>query len=364
MSVQSLRTADLRVVPALQPVAEPKVAVVVNANARRVNEKVIHSLTHVVPEEDLFVSRCETDCHRIVQKVLERRYQTVFSGGGDGTFSALVNEVYRQLEVRNRYHPQRAPKFGVLRMGTGNGMAAMLNASPMRRDGMLDDVLRARAGEVPSYRRVDLLLVDGKRAQFAGLGVDGKLLNDYIWVKENLGKGALAKAFTGAGGYFSSVAFRTVPYYLTHATSVECEVINGGRSEAYRLGPMGEPVGEPVARGGLIYQGKLMMAAAGTIPFYGFDFRMFPFAAKRRGMMHLRLGDVSTPTILANLPKMWKGRWFPEGIHDFHASQVQIRFSRPMPLQVAGDAAGYRDELTLSVASEPVEMVDFTGTVH
>jgi diacylglycerol kinase family enzyme len=68
--------------------------------------------------------------------------------------------------------------------------------------------------------------------------------------------------------------------------------------------------------------------------------------------------------VLAHLPKLWKGRWFPEGIQDFHASEVTIRFQRPMPLQIAGDACGYREELTLSVAREPVEMVDFTGLLH
>jgi diacylglycerol kinase family enzyme len=364
MSVQSLRTTDLRVVPAFKPVAEPRVAVVLNANARRVTSKVIHALSHVVPEEDLFVSRSEMDCRRIVNTLIERRYHTVFSGGGDGTFCALVNEVFRELDRRNRYHSHKPPKFGVLKLGTGNGVASLINASSTRRDGMLDDVLRARAGEVPGYRHLDLLWVEGRRAQFAGVGVDGKLLNDYVWVKKNLAKGVLKHAMTGAGGYFSSVAFKTVPYCLTHSLSVECEVINGSRGEAYRLGPMGEPVGEPIAPGELIFRGKTMMAAAGTIPYYGLELKMFPFAARRRGMMHLRLGNVSTPVVLANLPKLWRGRWFPEGIQDFHASEVQLRFARPMPMQIAGDAAGYRDEMKLAVATEPVELVDFTGMVH
>ena len=57
-----------------------------------------------------------------------------------------------------------------------------MNASSTRGDGILNDVLRARTGEVPGYRPMDLLMVDGQRAPFAGLGVDGKVLNDYIWV--------------------------------------------------------------------------------------------------------------------------------------------------------------------------------------
>jgi diacylglycerol kinase family enzyme len=144
---------------------------------------------------------------------------------------------------------------------------------------------------------------------------------------------------------------------------VECEVTNGA-SEAYRLGPDGSPVGAPIAPGEAMFRGKLMMAGAATMPFYGYGLKMFPFAHQRRGMMHVRLGQVHASNVLANLPKLWNGRWFPEGIHDFHAKDVTIRFVRPMPLQIGGDAAGYRDEVKLSVAPETVELLDFHGAVN
>ncbi len=364
MWVQPLRTAELQVVPRMRLQAEPKVAVLLNANARKVNDRVVRALSHVVPEEDLFVSKTLLDCRRIAQTVVDRRYGVVFCGGGDGTFTGFVNEILNQLEQRRSFLPLRAPRFGVLKLGTGNSLASLLNASPVKGQGILDDVLRARSGEVPGYRRIDLLEVDGKRAPFAGLGLDGKLLNDYIWVKDNLGKGPLQKLFSGGAGYFTSVAFKTVPHYLVHSTWVECEVKNGDGRVAYRLGPDGTPMGPPIEPGGLIFRGRVMMAAAGTIPFYGFEFRMFPFAGRRRGMMHLRLGAVSTPVVLANLPKLWQGKWFPKGIHDFHASEVHVSFARPMPFQIAGDAAGYREKLSLSVSDEQLEMVDFTGAVN
>ena len=94
------------------------------------------------------------------------------------------------------------------------------------------------------------------------------------------------------------------------------------------------------------------------MPFYGYGMRMFPFADKRRGMMQLRLGQVSPTSVLVNLPKLWAGSWFPEGILDFHASEVTIRYDRPVPFQVAGDAAGYRDQVTFGIAPEPVELVE------
>lgn len=348
---------------ALKKATEAKVAVLLNTNARRVTEKVIKSLMHVVPEEDVYLSRSEPDTRRIVQAVLDRRYQTVFCGGGDGTFMWFANEIFRQLEQRSPYFPQRPPRLGVLKLGTGNGLASLVSASPLRGDRILDDVLRARAGEVPGYRRVDMLRVGGKRAVFAGMGADGKLLNDFIWVKDHLAKGALKKLMTGSMGYFSAVALKTVPHYLTQPTYTECEVLNGD-GEAYKLGADGNPVGAPIGPGELIFRGKLNFAAASTIPFYGYEFKMFPFAGMRRGSMHLRLAKVSAVQVITNLRKLWTGRWFEDYIHDYHVTDCTIRFTRPMPLQIGGDAEGYIEQLKIGMASEQVELVDFTGAVN
>lgn len=123
-------------------------------------------------------------------------------------------------------------------------------------------------------------------------------------------------------------------------------------------------MGEPVPQGGLIYEGSLMMAAAGTVPFYGFELKMFPYAGKRRGMMNLRLATIATTTVLANLPSLWRGQYSNEGIRDILCTDATIRFSRPMPFQIAGDAAGYRDEVRFQMASESVDLVDFSGALH
>lgn len=358
MWAQPFRIAPVEQVPPRLHVDQP-VAVLLNANARKVTPKVVRALSHVVSKPDLYLSRSELDARRIAIEVLSKGYHTVFLGGGDGTLMCFVNEILDQVARKGG----QAPRFGVLKLGTGNSVASLVKASAPRHDAMALDVLRARAGEVPSYRTVDLLMVDGKRAPFAGLGLDGRLLNDYVWVKENLAQGPLSWLMSGPGGYFTSVAFKTVPYYLTHATAVECEVTNGRRA-AYRLGPDGLPTGEPIAPGECMYKGPLNLAAAGTVPYYGYELRTFPFAGKRRGMMQLRLANLSAAQTLANLPKMWRGAWFPECVHDFFASDVTVRFEQPMPLQIAGDAAGERTELHLGLAEESIELADFSSVVH
>lgn len=362
MWVQPFRSEQL---PPQKGAEDYKVAVLLNANARKVTQRVQRALSHVVPEGDLFLSRSELDARRIAQTVVDRRYHTVFLGGGDGTFTGFVNEILNQVEQRRRHHSAtQAPRFGVLKLGTGNSLAALVHSSSTKGDGILDDVLRARAGEVPGYKSVDLLMVEGRRAPFAGLGMDGKLLNDYIWVKKNLGKGLLSPMMTGAGGYFASVAFKTVPHYVSKGTKMEAEIINGSSAPAYRLGPDGKPVGDPVAPNGIIYKGDLMMVSAATIPYYGFELKMFPHAGKRRGMFHLRFGTLPPMKILANLGGLWAGTWFPEGLQDWHAKDVTVKFKKPMPFQISGDAEGYRDEVRFEVAPDAVEVVDFTGTVN
>jgi diacylglycerol kinase family enzyme len=364
MLVHQDRTTLPGFIPSVESAPEQRVAVVINANARQVTPRVIRALSHAVAEEDFFVSHSQLQMRRIAKTMLDRQYQVVFCGGGDGTFVTVVNEVFQQLERSGAKPSRRAPRFGVLKLGTGNGVASLVHASPASGDRMLDDVLRAKAGEAPGVRRLDMLLVEGQRTPFAGLGVDGKLLNDYVWVRNHLAKGVFKGLLSGRGGYFSAVALKTLPHYLTHSTSVECEVMNGLSSPAYRLAADGSMLGEPIAPGEPLYRGRLMMAAAATIPFYGFGLRMFPFAGLRRGMMHLRIGSIFAPAILANLPGLWKGRWFPKGIHDFHAREVTIRFDKPMPLQVGGDAEGYRNEISFGVARSQVELLDFNGAVN
>jgi diacylglycerol kinase family enzyme len=346
--------------PPLTPELEaaPKVAVLLNANARKVNAHVLRSLKRAVSGRDLFLSRSEADARRIAVEVVDRGYHTVFLGGGDGTLMCFVNEILDEVARQRTLRPTRAPRFGILKLGTGNSVASLVNASSSVEGGLASDVLRTRRGEAPGSITLDLLSVDGRRAPFAGLGADGQVLNDYNWVKQSLAQGPFSRIMTGPGGYFASVAFRTVPYYLTHSSDVEAEVVNGAQ-EGWRMGPDGEPV-QRFAPGEVLYRGPLMMAAAGTVPYYGFELKMFPFARRRPGLMNLRVGILPTATILANLQRLWAGSWFPEGLKDFLVADATVRFSRPMPFQVAGDAAGYREQVRFQVAPDPIELVDFS----
>ncbi len=349
-------TPAVSALPLPRPASPSRVAVLLNAHARRVTPAVLRALSHVVARGDLYVSRSPLDARRIANAVVDSDYHTVFFGGGDGTFMGFADEV---LNLAARRRLSRLPHFGVLKLGTGNGLAAWVNASGVRSDGIVDDVLRARAGEVPGYRPLQLLSVEGRRAPFASLGLDAQLLNDYVWMKQHVSGGWLARFLTGSRGYAAAVLLRTLPQALLRPTTAECEIRNRADTPAYRLGPDGQRLAT-IAPGAVLYRGPAMLAAASTIPYYGYGVRMFPFAGTQAGTMHLRVGVVRPLAVVANVRRLWRGEWFPTGVHDFLASQVDVHFDRDVPFQLGGDAAGQRADVTLAVAPERLSLLDFS----
>jgi diacylglycerol kinase family enzyme len=124
----------------LQAGARQRVAVIVNENARGVRRRVIDDLAELVPPHDLYVSRSLDQSRQIARRVVERAYDTVLFGGGDGTFVQCLSDV--AAEARRR--ELALPNVGVLRLGTGNALADCLGASRPTPDGLAHDLGRAR----------------------------------------------------------------------------------------------------------------------------------------------------------------------------------------------------------------------------
>src|SRR6266851_4987790 len=193
-----------------------RVAVLLNANAGAVSDALRRELENFVPPEDIFYSRTFEDARAIARTVLERGYSTVLTGGGDGTFVGYVNCLFEEAArpevvvqggaaMQLARHRFRVPRVGVLKLGTGNAVAEFCGSSA-RRVGVVEDILRARSGEISQAREVHLLDCEGKLAPFAGLGVDAAVLNDYMRFKNGLAGGKLQ--FAAAGGF----GFRMFPH--------------------------------------------------------------------------------------------------------------------------------------------------------
>ena len=118
-----------------------RVAVLLNANARSVSDALKRELENFVPPEDLYYSRCFDDARSIARQVLDKGYRTVLTGGGDGTFVGYVNCLFEQARQPSAStargalklmpvpaHEILMPRFGVLRLGTGNAVAEACSA--------------------------------------------------------------------------------------------------------------------------------------------------------------------------------------------------------------------------------------------
>ncbi len=328
-----------------------RVAVVVNGNAKRVTDEVIATLDDILAGGDLFVSRHVEQSAEIAVMLLDRGYETVLTGGGDGTFTALVTAVAREADRRG----VQRPRFGLLRLGTGNSLAWVVGASPAHASGkgLAVDIQRLR--EDAGSRPMRLIEVEGKLTPFCGVGMDADVLHDYIRTKDFLARGPLRAWAPGSLSYFLAATTQSIPSYLVRPMP-HLRVVNLG-AEAFRVGESGQAVGAPVRKGEVLYEGPMRLAACSTIPYYGFGFRVFPFALEREGRMQLRIATIGS---MRNFRAIWSGRYHnPISLFDYWVEHVRFDLDPAIAFQVGGDAMGDRRSLEIHLDALPIRLVDF-----
>lgn len=333
-----------------------KVAVVVNGNAKSVTREVIATLDDILDSGDLYVSRRVEDSGSIAKTLLDRGYDTILTGGGDGTFTVVVTSVVKEAKARG----VPWPRFGLLRLGTGNSLAWVVGASKpsagRRAEGALSaDLVRLRTDA--GSRPLPLVEVEGILTPFCGFGIDANVLHDYGVTKGLLARGPLARIAPGLFSYAVAATTRTIPSYLLKKAP-HCRVINRGR-DAVRIGPGGSTRGKPLPAGSILYEGPATIAALSTIPYYGFGFRMFPWAGEREGMMQLRVSTISSVLFVKNFPAIWRGEYEnPEVLFDFFVDAVEIHMDPSTNFQIGGDIQGSRSVVNARVHA-PIRVVDF-----
>jgi diacylglycerol kinase family enzyme len=333
-------------------VLSERIAVVVNGNAKNVTGEVISTLDQILLGGDLFVSRSLGEADEIAKVVVARGYGTVLTGGGDGTFSVMVTKVYAEAVRQGA----RLPRFGFLKLGTGNALAHVVGASGSGRGALAADIRRLR--EDAGSREVGLVEVDGELAPFCGFGVDAVVLQDYEALKKRLGGTPLEGLGMGPVGYTLSSITRSLPRAVVRRPA-HCRIINRG-DPCYRIGPRGVVTGQPVKNGDIVFEGPARLVGAATIPYYGYGLRAFPFAEDRADRMHLRVSNLTVPVFLRHFRDIWRGEYTnPERIHDFLVQRVEIRMLPPTPFQMGGDFRCETSEKTVSLAPRRIRLVDF-----
>jgi len=336
----------------LRPQSRPRVAVLLNANAKRVNERVRAQFEAIVPRDDLFFSRSLEEGREIARTIIARRYDTVLAGGGDGTIVGAMNLLLNAAnEGKTGLYRPPLPDVGVLRLGTGNGLGYATGAGKP-----LEDAMQIIAGQRPRARPLQLMedRAGGDVFPFASLGYDAQLLNDYVSQWRATSNPMAQTVMKSVAGYFVALGTRTIPQQIRSGTP-QIRLTALGRCS--RIDPTTDEE-VPLPAGSTLFEGGARTVMFGTTPYYGYKMKVFPYAERRSDRFQLRVSTAGIPYILANLPSIWDGTHRTDKFVDFLVEGVRFESSEAMPYQTAGDARGYRSDLEVQLSARTFRVLD------
>lgn len=322
--------------------------ILVNANAKRGGRRIAVQIARALPGARVRLTRNIQEVEGWLRTVLanESSIRCVFSAGGDGSAVALLNALDRVVPKGEAF-----PPVGALPLGTGNAWAHALGARK------LDTCIRALAkheGPLPT-RRYALFECDGVLTFFGGCGWDAQVLEDYRQQVEQSPSSRVAKS---VWGYATAVFTRTVPKTLLYGRphviienlGDEVYVMN----ERHRL----ERV-EGARRGTILYEGMASVAGAATCPEFGYGFKAYPLAERLLDWLNIRVYDQKALKAIYDIPKLWRGEHPLRGMHDWFVREVRMTFSRPVPLQIGGEAFGSRLTVEFKKSERNVDALDW-----
>ncbi len=333
--------------PALPAVA--RAAVILNANAKRVTPRVRKQVLEAAPDADVFFTESLEQANFLLQRVVELGYSTVLTGGGDGTVASTIGRVVDYADAMDR----PVPRFGILRLGTGNGVADFVGARDFRKD--LAEL------EIASEKPLGLLRVNGSCCTFAGFGWDAHILDSYQRMKSVAAKIPVArKLFQTAAGYMIAAFGKSVPQLLVTRPRWKVRIYNTG-GLGFKVNADGEVI-ERILPGAVAYEGCARICTFGTTPYYGYKFMMMPFAARLPGMFHTRIVDFNPLYAVGHLPSIWRRGYVNHpGCTDLLLSSSRIEVCEgEVPLQIAGDASGYHSTIEVRY-DRPVQCLTYEG---
>jgi hypothetical protein len=318
--------------------------ILVNANAKRGGRRIAVQIARALPGASVRLTRTLEEVEGWLRTIREPR--CILSAGGDGSAVALLNALDRVIPKDEPF-----PPVGALPLGTGNAWAHALGA---RKLDACVKALGAAHGPLPT-KRYGLVDCNGVLTFFAGCGWDAQVLDDFRKQVEASPSSRLAKS---VWGYLSAMITRTAPKSLLYGRphvivenlGDEVYTITGDRA-LVRL--------EGVKRGTILYEGMASVAGAATCPEFGYGFRAYPFAERLLGFMNVRVYDQKPGSAILAIPKLWRGGFPLEGMMDWFATEVRMTFSRPLPLQIGGEAIGSRLTIEYRAADRFVDALDW-----
>lgn len=339
-----------------------RVAVVLNRRARQVDAALIKRLCGLVGAAHVYVSDTVEEAEQMARAIVHGRYDVVACGGGDGTFSGSINRVLRYVREANAWRsvkgenkkrpatPFIVPAFAFLALGTGNALAHVVGSGTP-----FGDLTRLLYDDELTLQQVPLIQSDaGQHFLFGGFGYDSLLQSDY---------NAFVKQFSmpflrSLWGYVAAVATRTLPRVANGKPLLEATVHSIGR--AWYIDPHAKDRPVPLGVDVPLFMGPADLLGFGTVAFFGYGMRVFPFAGVLPRTMHLRIANYSAARVLGVLPQLWRGTLRDAArLRDFAVEGVEVELHRPFPFEHSGDDQGDVRRIRLSLAKDPIALVMF-----
>ena len=109
----------------------------------------------------------------------------------------------------------------------------------------------------------------------------------------------------------------------------------------------------------------MRICALSTIPYYGYGFRMFPYAEERPDRMNLRIATIGPLSFVRHFGEIWRGEYEnPEEVFDYLVDAVTIEVDPETDFQIAGDPRGPRRTISALLSPTPIKLVDFYAPPH
>lgn len=325
--------------------------------ARKVRQSTLNMVSQHVDVEDIYITRTIEQSDQSLDEIIQKRYPLVLCGGGDGTAMRIIEQMQKKITAHNEAGGDfLLPRFGLLKLGTGNGWASMLKV-PAKVKPIWS--IRQLTEEQLKFRTFNMIESDGRLFHFGGFGYDSLILNDYIDLKNKFTKGFIWKLFNSLFGYIFAIAFVTIPKIAIHGAKMDVRITNNSDDPIYKITHSTGPVEVPSKKGDVFHEGPSVLVGGATTTNFGFDLKAYPYATAMPGYMNLRVANVSVPVALSNLKPMWTGKWETPFITDYLVKDVTFNFDKEFPLQLGGDPEGLRNSLDLRVSDHTVELLDF-----
>ncbi len=329
--------------------------------ARKVRQSTLRMVSQHVDVEDLYITRTIEQSDASLDEIIKKRYPLVLCGGGDGTIMRIIEQMRLKVNQLNAAGGDYSvPRFGILKLGTGNGWAWQLGVPPKvepiwRLRQMRDEDLR--------FAKFNMMEAEGRMFHFGGMGVDALVLNDYINLKNKFTKGFLWKMSNSLVGYMWAVIFSSVPTVLFKKFHIDMKVTNLSPEPVYRASCSTGIQELPVKQGEVIYEGSSLIAGFGTTENYGYGLKVYPFSMAKPDYFNFRVADVTATNVLSHIKPIWTGTWEDPGLNDFLVKHILIETKIDAPFQLGGDPEGYRKQVEVKISDFMPEMLDLNASL-